>query len=226
MRSTADQSPARGRVALSPSLPARLNDPARLLSIGAAVGLATMAASSSGDTLVAGVLLGLAAADLAAGCTGVLVAAAVAGRWGLTSFAALAGGQAVIGAAGWSGSPAMVVSSWAAAAAVLMACPRSRGSSDRPAQAAEAEGEVGQEDRRHTGGVFFPGVVASGVYAAALVAGPAAGRDPAPEVALRVGASLVGIAAAVMVTRAVPAPTARVLALLAAASAAVIALLA
>ncbi len=181
--------------------------PGRLLALGAAAGLALMAATTSGDALFAGVLLGLAAADVAAGVTGVLVAVSVAGRWGLASLVALAGGQAVVGAAGWSGSPAMVLSSWAAAAAVVLACPR------RPKAKGAAPASL-------------PGAVACGLFAAALVAGPAGGWSSTSVVALRVVASVLGTAATLVVARILPRRAARVLGLLAATGAAAIALVA
>lgn len=184
----------------------------RLVPLGAATGLAMMAATASGDVFAAAVLLGLAAADIAAGAVGVLVGVAVVGRWGSSSLAALSGGQAVVGAAGWSGPVAMVLSSWATAFAIVLACPRRR-----PVPTAATEGATG---------VSLAGVLACGLLAAALVAGPAAGADPAPVVALRVGASLVAVVVAAVVAGACSRPTARVGALIAAAAAAALAVLA
>jgi len=173
-----------------------------------------MAVTSTGDFLAAGVLLGLATADLAAGTVGVLAGIAVIGRWGSSSFAALAGGQAVVGAAGWSGPPGMVLSSWAAAVAVVLVAPRRSGTS-----------AAGSARERSAGG-FEAGVVVCGIVAAALVAGPAAGRDTESVVILRIAASVVGAAVAVMVGRAVPRPVARVVGLIAALAAAALAVLA
>lgn len=200
---------------VAPGAPA---GPVGLLALGAAVGLAVMAATSSGDTLAAGFLLGLAATDLCAGVTGVLVGVAVAGRWGAFSFSALAGGQAVVGPAGWSGTAAMVVSSWAAAAAVLLVCPR------RPRRS----GAAAQSPARQGSGAGVPpaGALASGLVAAALVAGPAVGRATVSVVALRAAASAIGTIVAVLVVRAVPPRRARVMGLIAAAAAASVALLA
>jgi hypothetical protein len=171
-----------------------------------------MAATGSGDVFAAAVLLGLAAADVAAGAVGVLVGIAVVGRWGSSSLAALSGGQAVVGAAGWSGPAAMVASSWAAAFAVVLACPRRR-----PASTATTDG--------HTGVPLAP-VLACGLLAAALVAGPAVGADPAHVVALRVGASVVAVVVAAVVAGACSRRTARVAALIAAVVAAAVAVLA
>jgi hypothetical protein len=120
----------------------------------------------------------------------VLAGLAVLGRWGSSSLAALAGGQAVLGAAGWTGRPALVLSSWAAAATLLAACP---------------EGRVQ--------------VVAFGLAASAMVAGPEVVGAPAGTVALRLAGSVAGIAAAAVVARALPRRTARPLALVSAAAA-------
>lgn len=170
--------------------------PTGLLRLGAAVAVAMMAGSSTGDALAAGVLLGLAAGDVVAGVTGVLAGIAVLGRWGSTSLAALAGGQAVMGPAGWTGPPGLVLSSWAAAAAVVVVCPRGA----EPA-------------------------LAGGVLAAALVAGPATGRGTTSVVALRLAASVVAVAAALMLSRAIPRPAARLAGVVAALAAASLALL-
>ncbi len=181
---------------------------AGLLSLGAAVGLAMMTAVSTGDALAAGVLLGLAAADLIAGTVGVLVGIAVIGRWGSSSLAALAGGQAVFGAAGWRGPPGMVVSSSAAAAAVLLVCPRvPRPSTSRPAMP-------------------FVGVVACGIFAAALVAGPATGGNAASVIALRVMTSLLGVVLAAVIARVCPRRIAHGAGVVAAVAAAALAVLA
>ncbi len=177
-----------------------------LLSLGAAVGLAMMVITSTGDALVAGVLLGVAADDLVAGSVGVLVGIAGVGRWGSSSLAALAGGQAVLGAGGWSGPAGMVVSSWAAAAAVVLVCSRRAGSASTP------EVPVG--------------ILASGLLAAALVAGPAVGQDTGSVVTLRVVASVVAVAVAVLVVRACPPRATRVAGVIAAVSAAALAVLA
>lgn len=171
-----------------------------------------MAATMSGDALAAGVLLGLAAADVTAGAMGVLVGIAIVGRWGSTSLAALAGGQAVVGAAGWSGPVGMVVSSWTGAVAIVAACPRRR-----PASTATSQG---------SSAVAVAGTLACGIFAAALVAGPAVGGETGPVVALRIGASAAGVVAAMLVVRACPRRVARVVGLIAAASAAALAVLA
>jgi hypothetical protein len=141
-----------------------------------------MAVTSTGDVILLGVLLGLAASDAVAGGVGVLAATGVVGRWGTSSLAALAGGQAVVGAGGWTGSAALVASSWGGALALLLICP--------PGIAPAA---------------------AFGAAAAQLVAGPAvADNSSAGAVALRVLAPLAGAGTAVVMARLVPRPIARI----------------
>jgi len=69
-------------------------------------------------------------------------------------------------------------------------------------------------------------VVACGLVAALMVAGPAVGADRASVVALRVGASAVAVVAATLVARLCPRRTARVAGLIAAALSAAVAVLA
>lgn len=143
------------------------------MPVAAAAAATMMALGSTGDVLLLGVLLGLAAADYAAGAAGVLAGIAVVGRWGTTSLAALAGGQAVLGAAGWTGSDAQVASSWLAVGALLVVCPAA----------------------------LVP-AAAFGATAAALVAGPAVDTgSPAADIALRVVAAVAGTVAAMVVAR-------------------------
>ena len=142
-----------------------------------------MASTSSGDVLLLGVLLGLAAADLAVGATGVMVGLAVVGRWGTSSLAALAGGQAVVGAAGVTGPALLAASAWCGAAALLLVAPR------RPVA-----------------------TVAFGLAAADVVAGPAA-LSSGGQLAIRVAASLVAVLLAFFTADAVPPRLGRVAAL-------------
>ena len=134
-----------------------------------------MAATSTGDVLALGVVLGLVAADVLVGATAVLAGLATLARWSSSSLGAVAGGQAVVGAAGWTGPWSSVLSSWAAAAALVLVCPRGR-----------------------------PAVLAFGLLAAGLVAGPALGGGSVPHVVLRLVASVVGVATAAYAARAVP----------------------
>jgi hypothetical protein len=147
-----------------------------------------MAVTATGDALALGVLLGLAAVDVVAGGIGVLVGLAVAGRWGSTALSALAGGQAVVGPAAWSGSAAMVASSWAAALALVLAC--GRGWPRR-------SGHAGLE------------TIAFGSAAALVLAGPAAGRSPTAALGLRVVATVAAVVACRAASRRLPRETAR-----------------
>lgn len=165
---------------------ANLAEPAerrRLVRLGLVAAVVTMVATSTGDVLVLGVALGLLAADGVTGATAVLAGLATVARWSSSSVGALAGGQAVVGAAGWTGAWPSVLSSWVAALALVLVCPRGR---------AEA--------------------VAFGVVAAALVAGPAVGGSLA-TLAFRVGASAVGVVAASLAARRSPRRLVRPLAL-------------
>jgi hypothetical protein len=148
-----------------------------------AAGVVTMVTSSTGDVLLVSVALGLLAGDAVVGAAAVLAGLATVGRWTSSSFGALAGGQAVVGAAGWTGPWPSVLSSWVAALALVLMCPRGR----------EA-------------------AVAFGVVAAALVAGPAVGGSLG-NLAVRLVASAVAVVAATLVARRVPRRLARPLAL-------------
>ena len=150
-------------------------DRGQLLRLGAAAGAVTMAATSTGDVLVVGVLLGLVAGDAVVGAVGVVAALATLARWSSSSLTAVAGGQAVLGAAGWTGPPALVMSSWAAAAAVILVSPPGR-----------------------------PPALAFGLVAAGMVAGPALGDGSVADVVVRLSASAAGVAAAWLAVRAVP----------------------
>jgi hypothetical protein len=83
-----------------------------------------MAGAAAGDVLLLGALLAVVAVDLLAGAGVALAAVSVLVRWGSSSLGALAGDQAVIGAAGWTGPLALVLSSWCAAVAMVVAAPR------------------------------------------------------------------------------------------------------
>ena len=152
-------------------------DPAerqRLLRLGLATAVTAMVTTSTGDVLVVGVALGLLAADAVVGATAALAALATVARWSSSSLGALAGGQAVLGAAGWTGSWPSVLSSWAAALALLLVCPRG------PSAA-----------------------VAFGLVASALVAGPAVGGSGG-NLVLRLVASAVAVAGAALVAQKAP----------------------
>jgi len=154
---------------------------ARLLCLAAAAGVVTMAVTSTGDLLVVGVLLGLVAADAVVGAVGVVAGMATLGRWSSSSLTALAGGQAVLGAAGWTGSVVLALSSWAAAAGVILVSPEGR-----------------------------PAALAFGLVAAGLVAGPALGDGSGSDLVVRIVASAIGVAGAWAASRAVPRRLAKV----------------
>src|SRR4051812_34841713 len=88
---------------LGPNLRSRAHRSLTNLQIGAAAGAAVMALTSTGDVLLLGVLLGVAAGDVEASAASVLAGLVVLGRFGTTSLAALAGAQHVVGPAGATG---------------------------------------------------------------------------------------------------------------------------
>ena len=79
-----------------------------------------MAVSSTGDVLLLGVLLGVAAGDLVVGTAAVLAGLTILGRFGSTSLAALAGAQHVLGPAGVTGPVLLAAAAWCAALAVTL----------------------------------------------------------------------------------------------------------
>jgi hypothetical protein len=147
-----------------------------------------MALSSTGDVLLLGALLGLAAGDLEAGAASVLAGLVVLGRFGTTSLAALAGAQQVVGPAGTTGPVLLAAAAWCAAAAMALS----------------TRGEA------VVAAVF-------GLAAADVVAGPAAANG-GQAVAVRAGASLVAVAIAWFIGGWVPPRLARVAAVVAGAA--------
>ena len=145
-----------------------------------------MALSSTGDVLLLGALLGVVAGELTVGTAGVLAGLVIVGRFGSSSLTALAGAQQVIGPAGVTGPALLAGAAWCAAAAVALASP----------------GEL-------------IAAAAFGLAAADLVAGPAATpfHHNGGPVALRLAASLVGVAVAWFIGGWVPPRLARVVAI-------------
>jgi hypothetical protein len=94
------------------------------LRLAAVAAAATLALTSSGEVVLLGVVLGLAAADVATGAVTVVACLALAVRWGATSLDALAGAQAVLGPGGAVGPPSAMAASWCAAGALVLASPR------------------------------------------------------------------------------------------------------
>jgi len=125
-----------------------------------------MALTSTGDVLLLGVLLGVAAGEVEAGAASVLAGLVVLGRFGTTSLGALAGAQHVLGPAGTTGPVILAAASWCAAAALNLS--------------ARAE---------------FAIAAVFGLAAANVVAGPALGGGH-EAAAVRVAASLVAVAVA------------------------------
>lgn len=123
-----------------------------------------MALTSTGDVLLLGVLLGVAAGDVEAGAASVLAGLVVLGRFGTTSLAALAGAQHVVGPAGATGPVLLAAASWCAAFALSFST-RSE----------------------------FAIAVVFGLAAADVVAGPSAAHG-GQEMAVRLAASLVAVA--------------------------------
>lgn len=83
-----------------------------------------MAALSTGDVVLLGVLLGVATGDIVAAVAVAVAAFSMAARWGSTSLGAIAGAQAVLGPGGILGSVVASASAWFAAAALVLASPR------------------------------------------------------------------------------------------------------
>jgi hypothetical protein len=156
-----------------------------------------MALSSTGDVLVLGVVLGLAAGEVTAGAAGVLAALVVLGRFGSSSLTALAGAQQVVGPAGVTGPAALAAATWCAGLALTLA----------------SSGEILV-------------ALAFGLAAADVVAGPAAipFRHGGGPVALRLAASFVAVALAWFVGGWVPPRLARLVAVVAGVAGAVLVL--
>jgi hypothetical protein len=105
---------------LAPNLRARSYRPLTTLQVGAAAGAAVMAVSSTGDVLLLGALLGVAAGDLVVGTAAVLAGLTMLGRFGSTSLTALAGAQHVVGPAGSTGPVLLAAAAWCAALALIL----------------------------------------------------------------------------------------------------------
>lgn len=95
------------------------------LSLGAVAGVTAMALLATGDVLLAGVVLAVAAGEAVAGVAAVLAGVAVLVRWGTTSLGGIGGDQAVLGWAGAVGPALAAASTWCAAAALVLV-PRTR----------------------------------------------------------------------------------------------------
>jgi hypothetical protein len=154
----------------------------------AAVAAAALALSSTGDPLVAAVVLGVAAGRVLAGVAVALAAVAVTARWGSPDLAVVASGQSVLGPAGLLEPARAAASAWLAAAAVVVAWPGRLpplvplpwgGAARRPAWSDPMAADL-------------VGALAVGALAAAVVWGP----DAQGAVLERVVATAAGAAAA------------------------------
>jgi hypothetical protein len=128
--------------------------------------------TSTGDGLLAGVLVGLAALDVVPGAVCVLAVLGALARFGDTSLPALAGAQSVLGPAVSVGPLVGAVGSALAAVACLLAVPRDDG-----------------------GGRVVPALL--GLMAGLVAAGPGIASGVADAV-LRFGSAAVLVAAAVL----------------------------
>ena len=89
-----------------------------------AAAAATVALSSTGDVVLLAVLLGVATGELVAAAAAALACLSFALRWGVTSLEGIAGAQAVLGPGGIVGPELGAISSWCAAAALVLVSPR------------------------------------------------------------------------------------------------------
>ncbi|MEY2478518.1 MAG: hypothetical protein QOG87_3833 [Actinomycetota bacterium] len=162
-------------------VPRRGPQPHRSLRLAATAASLALILSSSGDVVLAAVLLGVAALDVAVAGVGVGVALAVLGRWGTTSLAALAGLQAVVGPAGLRGSTIAAASSWVAAGALLVVA--ATVSRRLPAAALGLTAALvvaGPAVATVSDGAIRLGAGAGGALLGALVAGRSTGRIATP----------------------------------------------
>ena len=181
---------------LGPNVHSRAHRPLTTLQLGAAAGAGVMALTSTGDVLLLGVLLGVAAGDVEAGAASVLAGLVVLGRFGTTSLAALAGAQHVVGPAGATGAVGLAAAAWCAAFALSFST--------------RAEMVI---------------AVVFGLAAADVLAGPAIGHG-GEALAVRLAASLVAVAVTWFIGGWVPTRLARVTAVVAGALGVVLVLVA
>lgn len=171
---------------LAPTSPALLPPATASLSVAAALAAAVLAGSSTGSMVLAALLVGLAAADRRAAGAALLAVIATAIRFRTATFDDLAGIQSVLGPAGTVGPATAAASAWAAAVAVVL--------SARPAVTSERRTGSGPSAAILDRLPVVPVALACGVLAAALVAGP----GPS-DLAVRIGASAVGVVLALAV---------------------------
>lgn len=175
---------------LAPTSPTAILRPSdEAIAVAAALAAAVLAGTSTGSMVLAALLLGLAARDRRAAGAALLAVVATAIRFRTASFDDLAGIQGVLGPAGTVGPATAAASAWAAAGAVLLAVGAPPRTAPRP-----AGGRIAGVVARLP---LLAPALASGLLAAAIVAGP----GPS-DLALRVGASVVAVVLAGVVAAA------------------------
>lgn len=175
---------------LAPTSPTAILRPSDAsVSLAAALAAAVLAGTSTGSMVLAALLVGLAARDRRAAGAALLAVVATAVRFRTASFDDLAGIQGVLGPAGTVGPATAAASAWVAAAAVLLAV-------GAPPRTTTAPGD-GRAARILARLPLLAPALASGLLAAAIVAGP----GPS-DLGIRVGASAAAVVLAGLVAAA------------------------
>ncbi len=117
-----------------------------------------------------------------------LAGLAVLERWGSPSLEAVAGAQSVLGPGGVVGPASAAASAWFTAAALVLASPRAAGREDDAA--------AGSSRRHRLRPAALVVALATGSTAALVVAGP----ELAVDLPLRLGATVLAVALAVVVS--------------------------
>lgn len=149
------------------------------VQVAAATAALALALSSTGALVVACAALGVSAWSRRCGVAAVVASLAVSVRFGTAVFDDLAGIQSVLGPAGVVGPEVAAASTWAAAAAVLLAA----------GDPSRAPG-----DRARSRPVVLVQALAAGAVAAAFVAGP--GPD---DLVVRAGATVAAALVAALI---------------------------
>ena len=152
----------------------------------------TLTLSSTGDVVLLGALLGIAAGDVLAAAAAVLAALSFAVRWGATSLEAIAGAQSVLGPGG-AVAPALAgASSWCGALALLLLSPR-----DWRAAAFGLAAAIGVAGPMGSSGADLAVRVAASAVGAGVALG--VGRVVPPAVGRPAALGLAGLAAVLAV---------------------------
>lgn len=182
------------RPGLAPTSPALFQPSTTSVAVAAGLAAAVLAGTSTGSTVLAALLIGVAATDRRATGAAVLAVAATAIRFRTATFDDLAGIQSVLGPAGTVGPTTAAASAWAAAVAVVLSARAAVTRTPRPG-VGRAAAILGR----------LPAVAPAlgcGLLAAALVAGP----GPS-DLGLRIGASVAAVVVALGVSIASSRPT-------------------